>query len=136
MCLSTGCTTPSLSQSMYFTGTNSTMFPVSDAMAMGVSTRSTPTLWQYPSKSFFFVIFFFRTKNASRKKRLPSGIVTLLCRVHKSAHTGCHFSYRRHTKTSRYCAINALFVYMWELRDHAQLDPRWCVSQCTVKRTK
>ncbi|XP_063695755.1 protein winged eye isoform X2 [Culicoides brevitarsis] len=45
----TGCTTPSLSQSMYFTGTNSTMLPLSDAMTMGVSTRQTPTLWQYPS---------------------------------------------------------------------------------------
>lgn len=44
-----GCT-PSLSQNMYFTGTNSTMIPLSEAVTMGVSTRQTPTLWQYPSK--------------------------------------------------------------------------------------
>uniref|UniRef100_A0A336LME2 CSON001304 protein n=1 Tax=Culicoides sonorensis TaxID=179676 RepID=A0A336LME2_CULSO len=44
----TGCATPNLGQSMYFTGTNS-MLPLSDAMTMGVSTRPTPTLWQYPS---------------------------------------------------------------------------------------
>lgn len=73
-----GCTTPSLSQSMYFTGTNSTMLPLSDAMTMGVSTRQTPTLWQYPSKYISFyhtffspfneIQFFWRTNNASRKQ--------------------------------------------------------------------
>ncbi|XP_053671243.1 protein winged eye [Anopheles nili] len=52
-----GCATPGLSQSMFFTGTNSTMIPLSsDAVAMGVTNaavqnavRTPPALWQYPA---------------------------------------------------------------------------------------
>lgn len=53
---------------MFFTGTNSTMIPLtSEAVTMGVSNvqnavRTPPTLWQYPSKYpiiFFFVLFIF-----------------------------------------------------------------------------
>ncbi|XP_021705234.1 protein winged eye-like isoform X4 [Aedes aegypti] len=58
-----GCTTPSLSQNMFFTGTNSTMIPLSsEAVTMGVTNaaaaaaaaavqnavRTPPALWQYP----------------------------------------------------------------------------------------
>lgn len=59
-----GCTTPSLSQNMFFTGTNSTMIPLSsEAVTMGVTNaaaaaaaaavqnavRTPPALWQYPA---------------------------------------------------------------------------------------
>ncbi|XP_062559159.1 protein winged eye [Armigeres subalbatus] len=58
-----GCTTPSLSQNMFFAGTNSTMIPLSsEAVTMGVTNaaaaaaaaavqnavRTPPALWQYP----------------------------------------------------------------------------------------
>lgn len=52
-----------LSQNMFFTGTNSTMIPLtSEAVTMGVSNvqnavRTPPTLWQYPSK-YPIIIFF------------------------------------------------------------------------------
>lgn len=51
-----GGATPALSQNMFFTGTNSTMIPLtSEAVTMGVSSvqnavRTPPALWQYPSK--------------------------------------------------------------------------------------
>lgn len=58
-----GCTTPSLAQNMFFTGTNSTMIPLAaaaaaasaDAVTMGVTNavqnavRTPPALWQYPA---------------------------------------------------------------------------------------
>ncbi|XP_055643435.1 protein winged eye isoform X3 [Toxorhynchites rutilus septentrionalis] len=51
-----GCTTPSLNQNMFFTGTNNTMIPLSsEAVTMGVTSaavqnavRTPPALWQYP----------------------------------------------------------------------------------------
>ncbi|XP_059621310.1 protein winged eye isoform X2 [Phlebotomus argentipes] len=50
-----GAVTPSLSQNMFFTGTNSSMIPLSsEAVTMGVSSvqnavRTPPALWQYPA---------------------------------------------------------------------------------------
>ncbi|XP_053696317.1 protein winged eye isoform X2 [Sabethes cyaneus] len=58
-----GCSTPSLSQNMFFAGTNSTMIPLSsEAVTMGVTNaaaaaaaavqnavRTPPALWQYPA---------------------------------------------------------------------------------------
>lgn len=101
----------SLSQNMFFTGTNSTMIPLnSDALTMGVSNvqsavRTPPTLWQYPSKYSFLA-------NLARQRANIASLIWLI-----SARGVCFFDH----------ASSVLWVVRWQRPCLQSQSPPLCL---------